>query len=147
MNKIAAAIIITPCIILLTACSEKENPQMDVTVSKVDAQTNLSEEAVKGPEVTFDPESAVIALQYYINEARLGSPYAQLSVGEAYIDGRTVPVNLIEAYAWLKAAQSQDITEAAALIDKIWEEMSEEDQKYAKALGDYYTLNYASTIQ
>lgn len=146
MKKTAAAILLTQCV-LLTACSDKEETQVTKAPPAKSSQATTSEVAVKGPDDVFDPEHAVIALQYYIDEARLGSAYAQLSVGEAYMDGVTVPINHIESYAWLATAQSQDITEATELMEKILTLMSDEEKSYAKALGEHYISNYGMVIQ
>lgn len=146
MKTTAVAILVTQCV-LLTACSEKEEAQVKPAKPETTTQTTTTEIAVKGPDDVFDPESAIIALQYYIDEARRGSAYAQLSVGEAYMDGKIVPVNHIESYAWLATAKRQDIDEATELMDEVWGRMSEEEQNYATALSHYYISNYATATQ
>jgi len=145
MKKTAVAILVTQYV-LLTACSEKEEAQVKPAQPET-TYTTTTEIAVKGPDDVFDPESAIIALQYYIDEARRGSAYAQLSVGETYMDGKIVPVNHIESYAWLATAKSQDIDEATELMDEVWGRMSEEEQNYATALSHYYISNYGMATQ
>lgn len=142
MRRVITTFILTQCAFLYS-CADNADDQKPIVESKK-VYTQISTEAVKGPDDIFDADSAIMALQYYINEARLGSAYAQLSVGETYLNGNLVPQNNIEAFAWLATAESQEITEATPLKEKAWDAMTAEEQKYAKALGGHYISNYGT---
>lgn len=86
----------------------------------------------------MDPSRANIALQFFIEQAQSGSDYAQLSLGETYLEGIVVPQNLVEAYAWLSTAHAQGLDEAQPLRDLAWATMTSDERQLALALA----LNY-----
>ena len=84
-----------------------------------------------------------MALQYYQPLAEQGGPYAQLTIGEIYMEGAGVDQNLIQAYAWFSVALHQGITEAEPIINHLLGKLSPSDQAEAKALAEQYIQHYS----
>ena len=85
-----------------------------------------------------DPQLIAAAMQFYIELAKGGSDYSQLSLGEAYLDGTLGAINYVEAYAWLHTANEQGISEAAPLLERAWQSMTTVERQKAQSLATEY---------
>ena len=86
---------------------------------------------------------ADMALGYYQPLAEQGEPYAQLTIGEMYMEGAGVEQDLIQAYAWFAVALHQGVDEAEAIINHLLGKLSEDDQHQAKAIAEHYIQHYS----
>jgi TPR repeat protein len=89
-------------------------------------------------EMETDPELIAAAMQFFVDLAKSGSDYSQLSLGESYLEGTLGQVDYIEAFAWLSTAHEQGITEAAPLIERAWQSMNDAERKAAQQLAIEY---------
>ncbi len=98
--------------------------------------------SILGPTLAGSEEGVLtdldVATGYYRPLAQEGSPYAQLALGEAYLEGAAVPQNLIEAYAWFSVAAAQGVIEAEAERDRVFARIPDKDQREARALAKSY---------
>ncbi|MEH6626456.1 MAG: hypothetical protein V7739_08425 [Motiliproteus sp.] len=85
-----------------------------------------------------------MAISYYLPLAESGEPYAQLTLGEIYYEGRGVKQNLVEAFAWLAVAIRQGAVEAQPLFDHVKKKLSPQQLKKAEALAGEYLNRYGS---
>lgn len=79
-----------------------------------------------------------MALGFYQPLAQEGSPYAQLVLGEMYMDGTGVDQDLVQAYAWFHVSAVQGVEEAEPLRDDTWEKLSSEQREEARRLAEDY---------
>jgi len=78
---------------------------------------------------------------YYISAER-GYMLAQERLGSAYADGKGVPKDYIEAYAWWNVAAAQGADDAAANRDKLSISMSKSQIEKAQSLSREYYKKY-----
>ena len=95
-----------------------------------------------GAEEPRELSAADMALGFYQPLAEEGSPYAQLVIGEMYLDGNGVPRDYVQAYAWFYVSADQGVDEALPLLDKAWRELSTEQQDQAEALAKQYVERF-----
>jgi uncharacterized protein YbjQ (UPF0145 family) len=74
-----------------------------------------------------------------------GDPDSQFVLGQHYLSGQGVSKDILEAYAWLNLAASQNLSQAVAERDKIekqlsWEERAEAQQRSADIWLTYYKM-------
>jgi len=86
-----------------------------------------------------------MALGYYLPLAEQGEPYAQLTIGEIYMEGAGVAPDLISAYAWFYVALFQGVQEAQPIMEHVMEKMNPADQQQARALAEQYVKSYAGS--
>lgn len=98
---------------------------------------------VAGAQEQQSISDADMALGYYQPLAEQGEPYAQLTIGEIYMEGAGVEQDLIQAYAWFSVALYQGVDEAEAIIDHLLSKLSAEDQAQAKAMSVLYIQSYS----
>lgn len=79
-----------------------------------------------------------MALGFYQPLAEEGSPYAQLVLGEMYLDGNGVDQDLVQAYAWFHVSADQGVEEAEPLREDAWDKMSSEQREEARRLAEDY---------
>ncbi len=84
-----------------------------------------------------------MALQYYQPLAEQGGAYAQLTIGEIYMEGAGVGQNLIQAYAWFAVALHQGVGEAESVINRLLDQLSAPEQAQARALAEQYIEHYS----
>lgn len=84
-----------------------------------------------------------MALGYYQPLAEQGEPYAQLTIGEIYMEGSGVSQNLIQAYAWFAVASYQGVEEAQAIMEHVLGKLSADEQAQAKVIAQQYITHYA----
>ncbi len=99
--------------------------------------------AVAGAQDQQSISDAEMALGYYQPLAEQGEPYAQLTIGEIYMEGAGVEQDLIQAYAWFAVALHQGVDEAEAIIDHLLSKLSADDQAQAKAMAAQYIERYS----
>jgi TPR repeat protein len=87
---------------------------------------------------------AEMAMGYYLPLAEHGEPYAQLTIGEIYMEGSGIEQNMVQAYAWFAVALHQGVEEAEAIMNHVLEELSEADQLEAKAIAAVYIQHYSA---
>ena len=85
-----------------------------------------------------DPDLMAAAMQFFVDLAKGGSDYSQLTLGEAYLEGTLGDVDYVEAYAWLHTAHEQGITEAQPLLERAWTSMTAAERDSAQALAAEY---------
>ena len=79
-----------------------------------------------------------MALGYYLPLAEQGEPYAQLTIGEIYMEGAGVEPDLISAYAWFYVALFQGVSEAQPIMEHVYEKLQPEQQQQAQALAEQF---------
>jgi len=84
-----------------------------------------------------------MALGYYLPLAEQGEPYAQLTIGEIYMEGAGVTADLVSAYAWFYVSLFQGVQEAQPIMEHLMEKLSAEEQVKARALAEEYVKTYA----
>lgn len=86
-------------LVLATALSVAALAQSPTTTAKAVTGDNEGIQTIVVPPSApeTDPQLATVALQFFLEQAQSGSDYAQLSLGESYLEGIVVPVNLIQA--------------------------------------------------
>ena len=71
-------------------------------------------------------------------EAMLGNPHALYALGLIYAEGRGVPRNLVDAYAWLTVAVLHGDADAELLRNHVAVEMSDEEFDEGKRCAARY---------
>ena len=84
-----------------------------------------------------------MALGYYQPLAEQGEPYAQLTIGEIYMEGTGVDQNLVQAYAWFAVAVHQGVDEAEEIMNQIFSKLSKADQLEARAYAAQYIQQFS----
>ena len=84
-----------------------------------------------------------MALGYYQPLAEQGEPYAQLTIGEIYMEGTGVEQNLVQAYAWFAVALHQGVEEAEEIMKQVFNRLSETDQLEARAYAAQYIQQFS----
>ncbi|HEY5717543.1 MAG TPA: hypothetical protein VIS52_03555 [Motiliproteus sp.] len=84
-----------------------------------------------------------MALGYYLPLAEQGEPYAQLTIGEIYMEGAGVQADLITAYAWFYVALFQGVEEAQPIMEHVMEKLSASEQERARALAQEFVQAYS----
>ncbi|MEH6471188.1 MAG: hypothetical protein V7752_08055 [Halopseudomonas sp.] len=87
---------------------------------------------------------AEMALGYYQPLAEQGEPYAQLTIGEIYMEGAGVEQDFIQAYAWFAVARHQGVDEAEAIMNHVFGKLNETDQVQAKAIAEQYIQHFSA---
>lgn len=88
------------------------------------------------------PSEREMALNYYQPLAEQGVPYAQLTIGELYLQGSGVDFDPVHAYAWLYTALFQGVPEARPLMEEAYQAMDEPQRTRAQELAaDYARLH------
>lgn len=88
-----------------------------------------------------DPQLAEQILQ----EARAGNVDAQYAMGMICAEGRGVPLDLAQAYAWLTAAIMQGDRDAVTLRNIVGIQMTDEEYETGKRYAvDYVELSRSS---
>ncbi|WP_210398093.1 sel1 repeat family protein [Motiliproteus sediminis] len=100
----------------------------------------LSAAAALAEETLSDTD---MALGYYLPLAEQGEPYAQLTIGEIYMEGAGVDADLVSAYAWFYVSLFQGVQEAQPIMEHVFEQMDAATQERAKALAEEYVKAYA----
>jgi len=89
-----------------------------------------------------DPQLAEQILQ----EARAGNVDAQYAMGMICAEGRGVPLDLAQAYAWLTAAIMQGDRDAVTLRNIVGIQMTDEEYETGKRYAvDYVELSRSSS--
>ena len=86
-----------------------------------------------------------MARDYYVALAKKGQPYAQLTLGDMYRDGRLVERDDVEAYAWYAVAAEQGVEEAVEPMKAVRDRLDESQQAAAKERAALYKKRYAAT--
>ncbi|WP_426417167.1 hypothetical protein [Aestuariirhabdus sp. LZHN29] len=84
-----------------------------------------------------------LALGYYLPMAEQGSPYAQLTMGELYMQGEEIARDHVEAYAWLKTALAQGVDEAEPLLEELDKQLVGEALQAAQLRASQYIEAYS----
>ncbi|WP_207061375.1 sel1 repeat family protein [Motiliproteus sp. SC1-56] len=85
-----------------------------------------------------------MALGYYKPLAEQGGAYAQLTIGEIYMEGAGVKQDLVEAYAWFAVASAQGVDEATAIMEHVYTKLDEAEREQARALAEQYIEHYSA---
>lgn len=89
-----------------------------------------------------DDEGQQLTLNYYIEVAKAGEPYAQLALGEVYFQGEFTERDYIQAYAWLYVAEQQGADEGHQHMLDAWEAMPENKRVQARVLAEEFLKAY-----
>ena len=84
------------------------------------------------------------AAEFYRMYAEQGHAQGQHDLGVSYRDGRGVPQNLVEAYAWLSIAAAQGHVGAKEKRQALLEEMTPAEVERAEAFARGYWEKYAT---
>ncbi|MEH6825364.1 MAG: hypothetical protein V7629_15775 [Motiliproteus sp.] len=85
-----------------------------------------------------------MALGYYKPLAEQGGAYAQLTIGEIYMEGSGVDKNLVQAYAWFAVAVHQGVDEVEELMKHVFKQLSEAEQVQARKTAELYIKNFSA---
>lgn len=85
-----------------------------------------------------DISEAEMALGYYQPLAEQGEPYAQLTIGEIYMEGAGVEQDLVQAYAWFAVSSHQGVDAATELMKHVLGKLSADQQQMAKVLAGQF---------
>ena len=83
-----------------------------------------------------------MALGYYQPLAEQGEPYAQLTIGEIYMEGAGVQQDLVHAYAWFAASHAQGVQEAEVIMEHVLGKLSSAERQQALLLADEFIAAY-----
>ena len=83
-----------------------------------------------------------ITLDYYRALAEGGVADAQLVMGDLYREGKVVPKDLIEAYAWYYLAAQQGVEEAIDPMNVVFQALPQSEWGKAKHLAEKYELHF-----
>lgn len=86
---------------------------------------------------------ADMALGYYQPLAEQGEPYAQLTIGEIYMEGAGVEQDLLHAYAWFAVAAHQGVEEAQAIMEHVLGKLNPDEQRQAKVLAGQFIKHFS----
>lgn len=84
-----------------------------------------------------------MALGYYLPLAEQGEPYAQLTIGEIYMEGAGVEPDLVQAYAWFAVALHQGIEEAETIMNHVFDKLGEADKTQARSVAEQYIQHFS----
>lgn len=86
--------------------------------------------------------SVDITKNYYQALAEQGSGYAQLAIGEMYLNGDGVAKDHITAYAWFAVAAAQGVEEAKHEKDYVYQELKQSQRSRAMVLANRFKEKY-----
>ena len=88
-------------------------------------------------------QSYELAAHWYEKAAMQGQANAQFSLGEMYLDGAGVEQDLVKAYAWIHVVVGSGIEAAEPILEELEFEMSSEQIRYGRKLGQEFWNKYA----
>ncbi len=101
-------------------------------IGKAAAQGNAAAQFELGSYYTLEPHQDFKRAADLLRQSALqGFAPAQSSLALLYLTGAGVPVDRVEAYAWLARAAAQGEPEALVMVAGVWKELSAEDQELA----------------
>ncbi|NKB38786.1 MAG: sel1 repeat family protein [Gammaproteobacteria bacterium] len=104
------------------------------------AQFNYAEMCIEGRGTGQSDEKAFI---WYQKAARQGQVNAQFALGEMYLDGAGVEPDPVKAYAWIHVVVGSGIDAAETLLEEMEFDLSEEQLKEARLLGQSLWSRFA----
>lgn len=95
-----------------------------------------------GSSFNANQHSPVSAFHWFLRASRQGHFDAQIELAKLFIQGRAVPVDLAEAYAWLSNGVASNYDEAVQQRGLLEQKMTETQLKYGRALAKLYLKQY-----
>ena len=143
-SKYLASAICVCCYIIPTIASQEKELDSDVNMQKMRNffEYKRRESVADNPKAQFDygfmyagdPESQVIAAQWFQLAAEQGYAKAQYELGCMYTSGQGVGINCIEALKWFKMAAEQKHVASQYELGLIYEDGQGVDRSYNEAL-------------
>jgi TPR repeat protein len=87
------------------------------------------------------------AAKWYHKAAEQGNAYAQLNLGGMYMNGKGVPQDNVESYAWLNISATQAEKYASKHRDSVAKKLSPEALAKAQELSKEYYKKYVEPFQ